>query len=230
MPGVSIPIDSASSAYLAVKKWPGCMSSEPGQVVVFIFFNAIVIPNCLTSKWMTFLDSWDKTGKDRHVLGWNFLFENLTLFHLSLTWPWNQFKTELKINATIEVCVPNDPQNMRHNNTQAILSNDSIGGVEPCSHLYNQKMFLPVMCADGSWRRISLVYSSLEYQLMMLDVVWRRVPTCTVRRYSVPISWKRRLKAAQMVLLPHLMPKNLNKAQKCSKVHASEWPIHGTLP
>ena len=54
----------AISLFLVVK-WP----KNQVRLMTTLFWNAILgISNCHSWKWMMFLESWDKTGQDRHVL------------------------------------------------------------------------------------------------------------------------------------------------------------------
>ena len=52
--------------------------------------------------------------------------ESFTLFDLTLTWPWPQFVSDVKINVPIELYIPNDSKNMCHFDTPAIFLYDSI--------------------------------------------------------------------------------------------------------
>ena len=71
------------SLFLAVQ-WP----RNQVMVMTSLFWNSILgICNCRTTKQMTFLVFWDKTGQYRYVLKIKFRFSKCDLFYLSLTWP-----------------------------------------------------------------------------------------------------------------------------------------------
>ena len=65
----------------------GCaMAQKPDKGDDVTFLNRIFgIFNCLTSKQMTFLEFWDKTGQDRYVLKGFFEHRNSIFCDLNLT-------------------------------------------------------------------------------------------------------------------------------------------------
>ena len=66
------------------------------------FWKAFLdIFHCRTSKQLTFLESWDKTGQDRHIFKSKFWFLKIDL----LTWIWPDLWSKLKTIVTIEFCV-----------------------------------------------------------------------------------------------------------------------------
>ena len=84
----------------------GCaMFKKHVNVMTSLYLTTIFsISNCRTSKQMTFLESWDKTGQHRYVFKRIVWVSKLKF----LTWTWTDLESGMKMSVAFGFYVPND--------------------------------------------------------------------------------------------------------------------------
>ena len=109
IPVVSIPLDYVTSAHLAVKKnqtWAQGFRSKNGtELLIFLKCDFLAILAAVHQNICHFWNTEAKLDKIGMLENETFMFGDLALFGMTLTWPWPQLESDVKMSVSIEFYV-----------------------------------------------------------------------------------------------------------------------------